>query len=436
MRRLLFRTCLWYLFLFGTACSIGSEEPAEDGHPCQWDIDCESGLCLPEYSAGEQTGWTDGMCTSFCPAGDCAEGTTCVRLCDGNYCLPTCEDSAHCRPGYVCTESGACLPDCRSGFDCGEFECSEEGQCLPPSCDLGLLGAPCASDARCDSGVCFESTDDDGPTGWTDGMCTEPCTENCPGKCVVIDSTAWCLPACEDSASCRSGYLCDDSGACLPDCRLGWDCGDGYVCGDDGRCEVDTSNLASFGEPCTADHTCETGVCFEETDEDGATGWIDGICARPCTDSCPGGCVVLDGEPWCLPSCATADDCRTGYVCSDDSSVCLPDCRLDWDCGDDYICADDGQCEPGWTELNELGDACSSHASCETGLCLLFDSGPCASLNTSVCTASCQSGCTTGFECVPVGAINYCLPSCSSDTECPPDFACSSASGACIPACL
>lgn len=103
------------------------------GEPCEWNIECDTDICIPSSVDDQPTGWPDGMCTALCPESECGDGATCVDLAGVEYCLPACDwripDA--CREGYVCVGLiGACLPDCRLGWDCGDsYMCLDSGIC-------------------------------------------------------------------------------------------------------------------------------------------------------------------------------------------------------------------------------------------------------------------------------------------------------------------
>jgi hypothetical protein len=145
----------------------------------------------------------------------------------------------------VCATSvGACLPDCRLGWSCGDtLTCnSQTGACEPVPVTPGLIGAPCTWNVECVSGLCTPEVGASGPTYWTGGACTQDCSAAaCPAgsTCVTFEGGgAFCVDACATSGECRTGYVCDtDVTGCLPDCRLGWSCGTYFVCdGQTGMC--------------------------------------------------------------------------------------------------------------------------------------------------------------------------------------------------------
>ncbi len=129
----------------------------------------------------------DGMCTAVCGAGGLPNDPDCA----------TCESSSDCdNNDHVCYE-GFCVP----------------GVNLP-----GGLGAPCADNTQCNSGICG---------GGPDGMrCTEICepdSSNCPGG---YD----CLPAGEQGA-CWPGADDDGDGGGTCGCRVGGAQGTGAAAG-------------------------------------------------------------------------------------------------------------------------------------------------------------------------------------------------------------
>ncbi|MCB9730507.1 MAG: hypothetical protein H6744_20890 [Deltaproteobacteria bacterium] len=414
------------------ACALPTAAGAGVGEACAADRDCAAGVCV-----GVETG--AGTCAVPCAAGECAAGQTCARLGEHLLCVPACDGASSCPGALVCNAAAeACLPDCRQGWPCGALAClPESGLCGLPGAEGAPVGAPCADGNDCASAVCAAATDDGAPTGWTGGMCVAPCIEGaCPSaqSCAVLGQTPLCVPSC--AGGCRPGYVCaPDRDACLPDCRQGWPCGDGFACGSDGRCELVTVDGAPLGAPCATDADCDSGVCFEAQDAEGATGWLGGTCAAPCGSvSCEGssGCVVLDGGSWCLPSCGSAAPCRAGYVCSGDLEVCLPDCRAGWDCGGAFTCGDDGQCRIELPTLSPLGAPCASHAECGSGVCLIPPPGG-GTWAQGICTEPCANGCPSGYVCTPLGPSQLCVPACASG--CPTGYVCGPQAQACLPSC-
>lgn len=405
-------------------CGLPESPGAPVGAPCQADLDCAGSVCL---AADGQP----GACAAPCAAGECPAGQVCARLGDHLMCVAACAST--CAPGHVCApDLGACLPDCRDGWDCGALTCDAgTGVCGLPDATGGAVGAACGGPAECESGACAAEAD-----GWKGGMCVAACVDGaCPTgqSCVTLGGTPLCLPVC--AGGCRDGYVCSPAAhACLPDCRLGWSCGDGLVCQDDGRCGLPTTTPAPLGAPCAADADCASAVCFRELDGAGQpTGWKDGTCAAPCGSAAcgDGGCVVLDQVSWCLPPC-TAGSCRQGYVCSSDLHVCLPDCRLGWSCGGSFTCGDDGECRIVLPTLAPLAAPCQSHAECESGACMLPPQLD-VPWSYGVCIQPCGAGCPAGTACTVAGPSQLCMPPCAPG--CPTGYVCPPQQAGCVPSC-
>ena len=316
------------------------------GDPCGGDLDCVSGICALS------TGWTDGMCVGVCGSDACGAGTGCVVLDGVSWCLPSCASDASCRDGYVCSDE-QCLPDCRLGWGCGGgFACGDDGACRPDASDLKTIGAPCAADAGCQSGLCLEQTGAAGIVAWIEGMCARICKSSaCGGDtgCVVLDGVSFCLPSCGGQSPCRDGYVCsDDLHVCLPDCRLGWDCGQSFVCSDDGQCRADVLSLGADGAPCQSHAECQSGACLLLPPE-APSSWNDGICVRPCGGGCPANfkCLPFGPVAYCMSSCASSADCPASYVCHPMQQACTPSCKAGWLCPPGVSCSPGGVCQGG-----------------------------------------------------------------------------------------
>jgi hypothetical protein len=116
------------------------------GSPCTINLECATGLCIPERSGIGTVAWTAGACSQACAGTACPDGSTCAAMEDGSaYCVPTCGATTDCRAGYVCdVEISGCLPDCRLGWSCGtQLVCdATSGSCVPPvNADAGARDA-------------------------------------------------------------------------------------------------------------------------------------------------------------------------------------------------------------------------------------------------------------------------------------------------------
>ncbi len=226
------------------ACTATLEDAALIGSTCAADYQCASGICFEARDTQAGYAWYGGMCVEPAKAAGCPEGSTGVKLDEGVYCLPDCNQTLPCRDHFVCSEdAGVCLPDCRSGFVCGEdYACSKEGDCRYDWPELNPLGSPCDGVEQCQSGWCLGGMDPAPDPAWSGGMCSHPCLA--PGDCeasfgcLPMQGQGFCLPQCTPgSSSCRSGYVCDpDVRLCLPNCNKGWNCGPYLECGPDGVC--------------------------------------------------------------------------------------------------------------------------------------------------------------------------------------------------------
>lgn len=89
-----------------------------------------------------------------------------------------------------------------------------DGGTAPAPSGDGFIGDPCTSYASCASGECLGDS-----AGWTDGTCTESCTNLCPdqaGKpttfCVAVSGNGQCVSRCDTAfypgTGCRPGYHC------------------------------------------------------------------------------------------------------------------------------------------------------------------------------------------------------------------------------------
>ncbi len=308
-------------------------------------------------------------------------------------------------------------------------------------------GLECRWGAQCDGQVCLTSTLAGVPTGWEGGMCTRLCSTGvCPQdeSCTNLGDGLYCLPKCENGQECRSGYVCDNRlEVCLPSCVVAG-CPQGYACDEAGLCQFDWSGLGDVGQECDGDAECRSGFCIPSMEGGVFTGWTGGMCTDVCGGKeCPQGasCVILSGEPWCLPSCGPELGCREGYVCRDDWQACLPDCTLGWLCGEGFLCMADGKCEVILPELAPVGSGCGVDSDCADGWCLEEvdpQMGPTGWVGGS-CSMPCGAGigCSAGTACVVLEAAGWCLPPCGAmgQPECREGYVCDPYLHACLPNC-
>lgn len=263
-------------------CRTRGTAGASIGDPCTEDTDCaDDGWCF------RRDGEVRGICSQRgcrSSAIPCPPGSRCdIRNAGPNTsaCFPACEVGAEEGSAAVRGSSTGGHPDCGRGLSCvwngiAESGASETGSCLPGHYNdrtAPNVGAPCATDADCDSpygyGQCLFSE----LSGTIHGICTvrhcstfleegetvdgifpkvrlaTPICDRTRGElCVALGDRreppqTYCLTQCESAAECPRGYACSEllaGGA-----RFCWPyCFDSSECGAGARCESAT------GEEC------------------------------------------------------------------------------------------------------------------------------------------------------------------------------------------
>jgi hypothetical protein len=119
----------------------------------------------------------------------------------------------------------------------------------------GVLGAPCASDAACEGGLCL----DEATQGWPKGYCSATCNldaPSCPGTGVCVDDgsdtgSGVCLESCTMGPNaCATAYSCLDFGVgdvCFPTCTLDAECA-GFCNSDNGFCSATDENCTNASD--------------------------------------------------------------------------------------------------------------------------------------------------------------------------------------------
>ncbi len=296
------------------ACAGDAGVSGESG--CTSDDDCASGACV------------DGACVSGGDAGvdtgteDTGGGGEDVDLSDA--------------------------ADTGGGVDTGDDDVTEDTGPEP-----GSFAAPCDSGEDCDSGICIDiggesvctvpCTDECPDPEWTcellpssggdlsqicvpprDVLCTE-CTRDidCGGLadlCIAQNDGSWCGTACETTADCPEGYLCDgvasvggvSSSQCVPELGICGGCldGDGDEYGQGPTCfgedcdELDPSTYEGAPELCDGvDNDCD-----DEIDE----GFDFTTDARHC-GACGNNCAIEHGASDCVDSACIITSCDIGW---------------------------------------------------------------------------------------------------------------------------
>ena len=234
---------------------------------CQRDSDCGEGQC-----ATSLWGMVRSVPNLICLApqnalSQCPTGWALAYDALGNAtCLPTCSETS-------CPPSMTCYVERGLGFGLGPTQ---------SVCQLGLYGAPCASQADCFVGQCLEVSGR--------FQCTELCDAASVGNdCSMLSSLAGPLGArlsfscdadstgrrvclaeggighiCRDSTDCRAGLRCGSEGYCSAACSRAEECVDESLpavtngwC-PDGQCRPRLQNES----PCTSDAGCVSGLCY------------------------------------------------------------------------------------------------------------------------------------------------------------------------------
>ncbi len=237
-------------------------------------------------------------------------------------------------------------------------------------------GAPCESNAACNSGVC-------GLAG-SGNCCNAACSTsvaacaasgcNDGGACIYVEAGTDCGPAscsgqvpsrlqpqCDGHGSCSAESVtvcpynleCDDAGAaCIAQCTSSADCvtGLGLVC-NGGVCVVPEP----VG-PCTENDDCTFGFCGP-----GGTGHC---CSAQCSDVPP--CGATDCDPF-SGACVFPDESVTCSPASCDGGLILSaaGCNSQGACENPRV----SNCAPYACEANACVGTCASNADCAGGYC-------------------------------------------------------------------
>ncbi len=465
---------------------VNDGKSCDDGDPCTQGEACDSGACQASAGANVCACKQDSDCAKLedgdkcngvmycdkaaatcklnpttivnCPS---AADTDCTKnLCDKltGACKPTwlpnatpCNaDNSACTPNDVCVK-GVCVADaplceCQVDQDCAVKEdgnpCNGTLYCnkLTKACEVNpatVVTCPTAFDTECTKNTCMVES----------GKCQpQPLKNQTP---------------CSDDNACTQGDTCDGKGTCVSgtpfcDCLTDSDCPDldkepcngirycdkvsaPYKCKDKPGSVMPEKAPCDDGTACTADDTCQGGVC--------TGGKVSCEDSNPCTDdacSPTGGCVHLANEATCTDgnSCTVGDGCGASKCIAgkpnscDDGKACTVDAcdptagcmhaNVDQPCTDGDACTVGDTCKDG-NCIAGLPAACTDATVCTTDSCNpqtgcehLLNQGPCTDDNP--CT---QGDKCNGMACVPGPTVN-----CDDGEQCTAD-SCDDVKGGC-----
>ena len=297
-------------------------------------------------------------------------------------------------------------------YPAGSYTCNNNDEC-PDIVDTYSNGDEYyKGHFTCSGGVCSSSLEKEGTKGYGE-ECPELADCKSPYFCQPMSSGQICSAECNpQSPNCPNGDECiayQDStniGVCFP-----------------------TQHYPD-GHDCASAYECDSGLCFPNPDS--ATKY----CRQSCMvsqNNCPGGqsCISYTGIDYggCIPAelidpvapvlkgvgevCSGHADCASG-VCGD--YTCRKSCPPENDeaCGPGMICTYFGQesgCTPGQPDPTgvEDGETCGGNTECKSGLC--------ASLPGTTwfyCRSACVPGnaCPNGTTCITYGdaSAGVCMP--------------------------
>jgi hypothetical protein len=333
-------------------CNTGTTSPATS--TCPMGQTCNAAQTLCNMCDNGQTRCFDMDTQQTCASMMWGSNLECgVAGCQSN----TCND---CLPSTwkACNAAGTQLLTCGvngdypgTGMTCPNGCFGDEpdaycGDCTPgdTACFSGSIrtcGAngryPTTGGTPCGANGCFETTPGEAACGVCSGTSTQcmgkqrqTCSSGqwsntgtaCTGNCAVLAGVATCV-ACNTTADCASGLVCDTAAHTCVECLVDGDCDEG-VCTADNECigcEVDAD---CDGGVCTADNECVE--C--EVNGDCAVGEVCNTTTNTCNDCAPSSttCNVADTQ---LLTCgangsypATGMNCPNGCFGDEPDAYC------------------------------------------------------------------------------------------------------------------
>ncbi|MCB9594156.1 MAG: hypothetical protein H6719_15600 [Sandaracinaceae bacterium] len=268
------------------------------------------------------------------------------------------------------------------------------------------LGASCASDAECQSGVCYSATEDlELGTGYCSLRCSD--TAECTGfpsdghtyACAPVPGGPRCARVCPGGVGCQDGDFCVEDFGGNPAADVCLDLS-GDACTSNADC-------SGANDLCTilADRERAVSVCFHGRGFDGMP-----LPFKAVGDTC---------TPPTQPPCTTTADCPSGFRCqrrADGRDVCNPMpsetchlfCLLPGVCTG--LCAADADCP---TDMR-----CSGYEFGFVGNTPgAFDDAPYTHFGICTYAAGSRTSCATEVDCDATGtggADEVCWPTASS----------------------
>jgi len=253
---------------------------------------------------------------------------------------------------------------------------------------------------------------------------------------VLACFAALMIAGCGDSAkkSCTTSQDCNPGEVCGVDllcgevvCNGKGDCSTGEICvagdlvGKDANWKFCSWPLCdNVTKLCTANQTCQDGICVDNTIEPDTIGDTNEPDATRDTNETDTAADVVEDLPdiTVIKDCATctiSSDCGTGYTCQPVGSEkrCLRDCNNDGSCLPGYTCYTSGttkSCLP--VSYNCV--ACTFETPCDEGKCCDFNTGACKTCEPECGSCTYDYDCENGLRCYKTtgSAAGVCVPEC------------------------
>ena len=311
---------------FGLGACGGNSSNTTSG--CSSDADCDSGqACIV------------GQCQVV---DDHSNGGTAGAGVGGNSSTHA-GGSSHDEAGAAPADSAGAAGSDSAGAAGSDSDSDSAGAAGSDAVPEPTAGGHCAQQSDCDT---EETCADEASLGYGGGLCLKACDEtSCPANDVCIEftpndpTTSACMIACQSSADCPTGQVCQnvtETGPlfCFPLCQSDSDCPTLGTCDRyTGSCLPDpNAGPGGIDDPCATDADCKSELCIPPSSE-----FPGGACTALCSlshDGCPAGSVCTANwssagdEGICYQACIEDTDCRAGYHCGDIGSpqktVCEP----------------------------------------------------------------------------------------------------------------